>query len=88
MKRPPFNDKTLRAIREAERPMRSFTIKEYLRYIKRKIGWTAQRDQQNTGSGPDDDMTEEEIEREALEENRRIGLDDDWYKDAKRVDPE
>ncbi len=30
-------------------------------------------------------MTEEEIERNALEDNRRHGIDDDWYKGAERV---
>ena len=32
-------------------------------------------------------MTEEEIERNALEENRRLGIPDDWYKDAYAVYP-
>ncbi|HEY5565539.1 MAG TPA: BrnA antitoxin family protein [Rhodothermia bacterium] len=27
-------------------------------------------------------MTEEEVERNALEENRRLGIPDDWYEDA------
>jgi uncharacterized protein (DUF4415 family) len=27
-------------------------------------------------------MTEDEIERNALEENRRVGIPDDWYRDA------
>ena len=31
-------------------------------------------------------MTDEEIERNALEDNRRHGIDDDWYKGAERVD--
>jgi len=30
-------------------------------------------------------MTDEEIERNALEDNRRHGIDDDWYKGAERV---
>lgn len=30
-------------------------------------------------------MTEEEIERNALEDNRRHGVDDDWYKRAKLI---
>jgi hypothetical protein len=38
------------------------------------------------GSGIDWDrvnaMSEEEIERNALEDNRRLGIPDDWYKDA------
>jgi len=29
-----------------------------------------------------DNMTEEEIERNALEDNRRHGIPDDWYEDA------
>lgn len=32
-------------------------------------------------------MTDEEIERNALEENRRLGIPDDWYKDAYAVLP-
>ena len=32
-------------------------------------------------------MTEEDIERNALEENRRLGIPDDWYKDAYAVYP-
>jgi uncharacterized protein (DUF4415 family) len=32
-------------------------------------------------------MTEEEIERNALEENRRLGIPDDWHKDAYAVYP-
>ena len=32
-------------------------------------------------------MTPEEIERNALEENRRLGIPDDWYKDAYAVYP-
>jgi uncharacterized protein (DUF4415 family) len=32
-------------------------------------------------------MTEEEVERNALEENRRLGIPDDWYKDAYAVYP-
>ena len=32
-------------------------------------------------------MTEEEIERNALEENRRLGIPDDWYKGAYAVYP-
>ena len=31
-------------------------------------------------------MTDEEIERNAREDNRRHGIPDDWYKDAKWVD--
>ena len=42
------------------------------------------------GSGIDWDrvnaMTDEEIERNAREENRRLGIPDDWYKTATRVD--
>ena len=30
-------------------------------------------------------MTDEEIERNALEDNKRHGIDDDWYKGAVRV---
>ncbi len=30
-------------------------------------------------------MTDEEIERKALEDNRRHGVDDDWYKRAKLI---
>ena len=30
-------------------------------------------------------MTDEEIERNALEDNRRHGVDDDWYRGAKLV---
>jgi len=41
------------------------------------------------GSGIDWDrvnaMTDEEIERNAREENRRLGFPDDWYKTATRV---
>jgi len=32
-------------------------------------------------------MTEDEIERNALEENRRLGIADDWYKGAYAVYP-
>ena len=42
------------------------------------------------GSGTDWDrvnaMTDEEIERNAHEENRRLGFSDDWYKTATRVE--
>ena len=30
-------------------------------------------------------MTDEEIERKALEDNRRHGVDDDWYKRAELI---
>jgi hypothetical protein len=32
-------------------------------------------------------MSEEEIERNALEDNRRLGIPDDWYKDAYVAQP-
>jgi uncharacterized protein (DUF4415 family) len=32
-------------------------------------------------------MTDEEIERNAFEENRRLGIPDDWHKDAYAVYP-
>ncbi len=42
------------------------------------------------GSGVDWDrvnaMTDEEIERNAREENRRLGFPDDWYKTATRME--
>ncbi len=48
--------------------------------------------QMNREKGPDIDwdlvnsMTPEEIERNALEDNRLHGIPDDWYKTATRVD--
>ena len=56
-----------------------FTLDEILERVRRgetKTDW----DRVNA-------MTEEEIERNALEENRRLGIPDDWYKDAYAVYP-
>ena len=46
----------------------------------------------NRENGPDIDwdrinaMTDEDVERNALEDNRLHGIPDDWYKTASRVD--
>jgi len=56
-----------------------FTSEE-IRQINRRSGSGIDWDRVNA-------MTEEEIERNALEENRRLGVPDDWYKDAYVAQP-
>jgi len=56
-----------------------FTSEE-IRQINRRSGSGIDWDRVNA-------MTEEEIERNALEENRRLGIPDDWYKDAYVAQP-
>jgi len=55
----------------------SYTIDE-IRQMNREKGSGIDWDRVNA-------MTDEEIERNAREENRRLGFSDDWYKTATRV---
>ncbi|HUF10998.1 MAG TPA: hypothetical protein VMO47_16880 [Rhodothermales bacterium] len=56
-----------------------FTSEE-IQQINRRSGFGIDWDRVNA-------MTEEEIERNALEDNRRLGIPDDWYKDAYVAQP-
>ena len=55
-----------------------YSIKE-IRQMNRELGSGIDWDRVNA-------MTEDEIERNALEDNRLHGIPDDWYKTATRVD--
>jgi hypothetical protein len=52
---------------------------EEIRQMNREMGSGIDWDRVNA-------MTDEEIERNAREENRRLGFSDDWYKTATRVE--
>ena len=52
---------------------------EEIRKMNRELGSGIDWDRVNA-------MTDEEIERNALEDNRLHGIPDDWYKTATRVD--
>ena len=53
-----------------------------VRYSAEEIDEMIRTGQTNTDWERLDNMTEEEIERNALEDNRRHGIPDDWYEDA------
>jgi uncharacterized protein (DUF4415 family) len=58
-----------------------------VRYSREEIRERLRRGEDNTDWDRINAMTDEEIERNALEENRRLGIPDDWYKDAYAVLP-
>ena len=53
-----------------------------VRYTLEEIEELQRKGLTNTDWERLDNMTDEEVERNALEDNRRHGIPDDWYKDA------
>ena len=58
-----------------------------VRYTDEEIAERIRKGETRTDWDRINAMTEEEIERNALEENRRLGIPDDWYKAAYAVYP-
>ncbi|HET6569058.1 MAG TPA: BrnA antitoxin family protein [Rhodothermales bacterium] len=57
--------------------------KEHIvRYTREQIAERIARGEDGTDWNRIENLTEEEIERRALEENSELGIPDDWYKNA------